>query len=105
MQHFTFNSDVTEDREGKIFKMIFSGYLTLQNARQIKETLQNQVGDYNKVVLMAQDVSGIDVTFLQIVESFRKTGEEAGKQVRVLMDLPYDLKTLMANAGVSYPLK
>ncbi len=105
MQTFNFKTDVTEDSNGKKIKLIFTGYLTLQNAREIKSTLLNQIGDYQQVELMARDVSGIDVSFLQILESYRLSNERAGKKVKILMDLPYDLKTLLANAGVSYPLK
>lgn len=105
MQNFTFHKEVSEDSQGKKTQMIFAGYLTLQNARQIKDTLQNQSWDYKSVELMAHDVKGIDVSFLQILESFRKSIEDKGHKAKILMDLPYDLKTIMANAGIVYPVK
>jgi len=105
MQTFNFKSDVFEDSSGKKMKLTFTGYLTLQNAREIKTTLQNQAGDYKEIELWARDVAGIDVSFLQIIESFRKTITQEGKNMKILMDLPYDLKTLLTNAGISYPIK
>lgn len=105
MQTFNFKSDVSEDSLGKKIKLVFTGYLTLQNAKEIKTTLQSQLGDYKSVELMAKDVSGIDVSFLQIIESYRKTNQDEGKKVKIMIDLPYDLKTLLANAGIAYPIK
>ncbi len=105
MQTYDFNTDLSESAKGKNMRLIFSGYLTLQNAGKIKSNLLNQKGDFSQVELVAQDVKGIDVSFLQLVEAFRKAKEQEGKQVKILMDLPYDLKTLMANAGISYPVK
>ncbi len=105
MQNFTFKSDLTEDSNGKKMKITFSGYLTLQNAKEIKSTLQCQQAEVKDVEIMAKDVSGIDVSFLQIVESYRKSIQDEGKNLRIMMDLPYDLKTLLANAGIAYPIK
>ncbi len=105
MQTFGFKTDITDDPQGKKARMTFSGYLTLQNAREIRSVLQNHTGDYKSVELMAKDVSGIDVSFLQILESFRKTLEEQGKNIKIFFDLPYDLKNLLANAGIAYPVK
>lgn len=105
MQTFDLKTDVTEDTSGKKMKMVFTGYLTLQNAREIKSALKNHVGDYKTVELTARNVSGIDVSFLQIIESYRKSHEVDGRKVKIIMDLPYDLKTLLGNAGIAYPLK
>ncbi len=105
MQTFNLHTDVTEDGSGRKIRMVFSGYLTLQNAKQIKENLQKQNGDFENVELWAKDVSGIDVSFLQILESYRMRHTAEGKKVNIKMDLPYDLKTLLANAGIAYPVK
>lgn len=105
MQTFELKTDVTEDPSGRKMKMVFKGYLTLQNAKEIKLALQNYVGDFKTVELLAKEVSGIDVSFLQIIESYRKSHEADGRKVKISMDLPYDLKTLLGNAGIAYPIK
>ncbi len=105
MQTFTFKSDISEDSTEKKITLVFTGNLTLQNAEEIKNTLEGQKGDFNHVELTAREVSGIDVSFLQILESYCNTHQAKGRNVRILMDLPYDLKTLLANAGIAYPLK
>lgn len=105
MQTYDFNTDLSENAKGKNMRLIFSGYLTLQNANKIKSNLLSQKGDFSQIELVAKDVRGIDVSFLQLVESFRQTNEQEGKKVKIAMDLPYDLKTLMANAGIAYPVK
>ena len=103
MQNFTFTTHTSE--EGNQLKMVFGGNLTLQTAAHIKQTLEAQKGDYASFTMTVKEVTGLDVSFLQIIESFKKMLEQEGKKLSIYMDLPYDLKNLLANAGISYPLK
>ncbi len=105
MQNFDFHTDHSEENGGLKTRMFFSGFLTLPNAEEIKASLQNLNDNAEQVELWAKDVSGIDVSFLQIIESYKKEREENGQKVTILMELPYDLKTLLANAGIAYPEK
>jgi hypothetical protein len=97
MQNFTCKTEVTDGH----LKLAFSGYLTLQNAREIKTVLAGKNDDFHSVDIHAYEVSGIDVSFLQLIEAFRLAQTIAGRKARITFDLPYDLKTLLANAGVA----
>jgi MFS superfamily sulfate permease-like transporter len=99
----TFNCK-TERTEGRL-KMMFSGYLTLQNAKEIKNYLVTLDNEFQSIDIHVKEASGIDVSFLQMIESFRITHANEGRKVKITMDLPYDLKTLLSNAGVVYPVK
>jgi hypothetical protein len=105
MQTFSLQSDIHEDSVGKKIRLAFTGYLTLQNAKEIKSALLQHGNDFRSADLHAHDVEGIDVSFIQVIEAFRKATYLEGKQVKISLDLPYDLKTLLANAGISYPNK
>lgn len=105
MQNFTFTTHLSDESGVSRLKMTFGGHLTLQNATQIKSSLQSQQANHENFQLIARDVSGLDVSFLQIIESYRRTLEEEGKKVSIVLDIPYDIKVLLANAGIEYPVK
>lgn len=84
--------------------MIFEGMLTLQNAPQIKDSLKEPLQEYDIVDLIAKDVTGIDVSFLKILKSFKEFLEKKGKKVNVRMDMPYDLNRIMSETGFFFPL-
>lgn len=105
MENFKISSTVTDDSGEPGLNMVFEGTLTLTNSKEIKETLEKQKQDYSKIALTVKNVAGLDVSFLQIIESYRRSIEENGGRVKISMDLPYDLKTLLSNAGISYPAK
>jgi MFS superfamily sulfate permease-like transporter len=101
MQTFKCKTEITDGH----LKLVFSGFLTLQNAKEIKTVLINLNDEHQSIDIQVKEASGIDVSFLQIIESFRISQVNAGRKVKIAMDLPYDLKTLLSNAGVAYPVK
>ncbi|MFN3555445.1 MAG: hypothetical protein ACK4VN_05735 [Bacteroidales bacterium] len=105
MQTFTFTTQRTEDKDQNGLRLIFQGNLTLQNAGQIKALLKSQDIPSEHCQIVAKDVAGMDVSFLQIVEAYKEHLRQEGKKVSVIIDLPYDLKTLMVNAGIEYPAR
>ncbi|MFW5759098.1 MAG: STAS domain-containing protein [Bacteroidota bacterium] len=105
MQDFKFTSNIYEDSGEPVMKMVFEGALTLSNASEIKKILKEQKQEFTQIALMVKNVVGLDVSFLQIIESWKKSLENNGGKVKIQMDLPYDLKTLLSNAGITYPHK
>jgi len=105
MQDFKFTRNVSEDSGESVMKMVFEGALTLSNANEIKKILEEQKQEFSQIALMVKNVAGLDVSFLQIIESWKKSLENNGGKVKIQMDLPYDLKTLLSNAGIVYPHK
>jgi hypothetical protein len=101
MQTFKCNTELIEGH----LKLLFSGFLTLHNAREIKNFLSNLTGEFQTINIQVREVSGVDVSFLQIIEAFRSSQVNAGRKVKISMDMSYDLKSLFSNAGISYPVK
>lgn len=104
MQDFKFISQISNDPHGCSIHMIFEGMLTLQNAPRIKESLKEPIKEYDVIDLIAKDVTGIDVSFLKILKSFKEFLEKQGKKVNVRMELPFDLNRIMSETGIIFPL-
>jgi hypothetical protein len=101
MQNFKVTASA--DAKSKELKIIFEGDLNLQNTTQIKIALQEGSVGFDTIEISGKEITAIDLSFVQIVEAFRKS--ETGKKVKVILDLPYDMKTLLGNAGINYPNK
>ncbi len=104
MEDFKFVSQISNDSHGCSIHMIFEGMLTLQNAPLIKDSLKEPSQEYDIVDLITKDVTGIDVSFIKILKSFKELLEQKGKKVNVRMDLPYDVNRIMLETGISFPI-
>lgn len=90
--------------DGTCLQMIFEGMLTLQNAEQIKEKITKSSSEFDSFDFITRDVTGIDVSFLKIIKSFKDFFENQGKKVNVKLDLPFDSERFLYNAGIIFPL-
>ncbi|MBW6480536.1 MAG: hypothetical protein K0B37_14000 [Bacteroidales bacterium] len=104
MEDFKFISQINDDPQGCSIHMIFEGMLTLQNAPLIKESLKEPSQEYQNVDLITKDVTGIDVSFLNILKSFKEYLETRGKKVNLKIELPYNLNRIISETGISFPM-
>ncbi len=105
MQTFTILTPKSENANDKEIKIVLEGDLSLQNAAQIKKALVGKDKKFQSVEITCRDITAIDVSVIQILEAYRKSITAAHKMIKIVMDLPYDLKTLLDNAGLKYQSK
>jgi hypothetical protein len=105
MKSFKLITHKSDDPKGKNLKIVFEGELALPNASEIMKELKLIPMGFETLEMIARDVTSIDLSFIQIIEAFGRSMKERKKDVKVLMDLPYDLKELLATAGIDYPSK
>ncbi len=106
MKQFDYNIEKKSDKGSETLEVTLTGSLTLQSAKEIKSKLTDITNNFENLVINARGITGIDISFIQIIESYRRSIiRDAGKSVKIIMDLPYDMKQLLANAGITYPGK
>ncbi len=105
MKQFKCTTEKLQDDKGELLNITLSGSLTLQSASDIKKALSEIKGSFESLIIKTKEVDSIDISFIQIVEAYRKTKVSEGVNVKIIMDLPYNAKTLLANAGIAYPSK
>jgi anti-anti-sigma factor len=92
---------ISSDKNEKVLELHLQGELSLYHAAEIRdELLQALMGDYRQVHLQIEEVSALDASFLQILEALKKTLQRSHASLQLRADLPYNLKTLLENAGV-----
>jgi hypothetical protein len=101
MQNFKVTT--SSDAKSRELKITFEGDLNLQNARRIKNALQEVSTGFESIEISGKEITAIDLSFVQNIEAFKKS--EAGKKIKTILVLPYDMKTLLGNAGINYPNK
>lgn len=92
---------ITTAVDNGVLQLIFEGDLTIRNSTVIKEAfLRHPPAGETEVRLVS--VSAIDLTFLQLLHSFKK---QRGGSVRVRCDLQEPHAELLQRAGLSSMLK
>lgn len=84
--------------------MRFSGQLIINYIENITEIVKEKVNTSKDLDLQIDNPDSVDVTFIQLLISLKKTFEKAGKKVSLTADLKEEIKTLIANSGFDYVL-
>ena len=83
----------------------FNGQLTINNIDKIAESLKGNLNLGKSLNVVVKDVEGIDLTFIQIIYSLIKRGENEGIEVKTSIEIPNELHQLIINAGFSSLIK
>nr|WP_321407181.1 hypothetical protein [uncultured Carboxylicivirga sp.] len=82
----------------------FSGQLIINYIENITEIVKEKVSATKDLDIQVDNPDSVDITFIQLVLSIKKTFELAGKEVSITTELKDELKTLIGNSGFSYVL-
>ena len=80
--------------------LIIGGELNVQTSRLFKDHLDGLTARDLPVQLSLQDVSGMDVSAIQIIYLFRKKHEAEGAVVEVILPSSESLITLLNTTGL-----
>ncbi|MBN1119091.1 MAG: hypothetical protein JXA77_17910 [Bacteroidales bacterium] len=82
-------------------EVVFNGQLTINYIQKIKDSVGEQI-DFSKDILVVVDnPDNLDITFLQLLQSMKKTAELNKRQFSVKTTLPNELESLVSNSGFS----
>lgn len=73
--------------------------LTIQTVEDAGKKLKNITAKYQAFVFELDNVNNLDLTYIQLILSFKKTAEDAGKKVDFDIRLTEELKALVEKAG------
>jgi anti-anti-sigma factor len=98
-------SDFQFNKKADAGVLTFTGDMTIQCAALAKEAVESALKDVTTLVVDIKGVTGVDLTFLQILCSLRHTAERDGKKVSIKENCPEVFKRVVEEAGFSYYLK
>jgi anti-anti-sigma regulatory factor len=80
-------------------RMTIKKELTIYTVLEIKEYFLEAIEKYNELDIRIKKVENIDLSFIQLIESLKKTGEEYGKALSISAELADETRTLVENSG------
>lgn len=75
------------------------GSLTLRDAKQVQGLLQEAISASREVEIDVRDVSGIDVSIIQLIISARKSAEQRGRKLVLVTRPDGAFRAMLAKAG------
>ena len=99
MSNIKVSKNVPKNMDKKHVELTLEGELTLQNAKELKKSIQKNIAGHDSVNIKADNITQADVTFIQILKSLERHLNNKGKKITTNIEYPYDVKTLLVNAG------
>ena len=81
--------DLIVNENGETGEIVFHGSLTIQNAFLIKEGLLNAIEKVRELSINHSDVTGFDITYLQLLISLHNSTAILGKTIKVDHTKPF----------------
>lgn len=79
--------------------IMVSGDLIINHIEKIKEAFDNAIDTSKDLTLDLNDVTSIDITFIQLVISLKKSFQSSGNQIVFKNNFNDEIMTLLKNAG------
>jgi len=84
----------------KYLKIKMEGDLYLQNSHSIWQQLLKTVEECDHLVVKIENVTDFDLSAIQMLVAIEKEISSKGHKVEWIVDLPYEIKSLLENAGM-----
>jgi anti-anti-sigma regulatory factor len=78
----------------------FRGELTIQNIAACKASVQNILGQVQQLLISHKEVTGMDISFLQLLLAADKSAAEHGKEICLQGGLPDCFLELLKKSGL-----
>ncbi len=95
------NFQIQVKKSDSALEMVFSGQLTINYIQKIKDTVSGEVDFSKDITVVVDNPDNLDITFLQLLQSLKKTAELNKRQFEVRSTLPNELESLVSNSGFS----
>lgn len=94
------NFNIEYKQTDGVLNIEFSGQLTIVSIKKVTESVKSQLSSKpEKVVILADNVENIDITFIQLLKAIKNSGSKNGFDVTYSLRLSDDLSSLVRNAG------
>jgi anti-anti-sigma regulatory factor len=89
--------DMTQDND--TVKLTFSGDLIINYIDAIKEEVEKSINYSKNLHIQLSNPTSVDITFVQIIFSLKKTFKNKGKSIQIKAELSDEISLLISNAG------
>jgi anti-anti-sigma regulatory factor len=85
--------------EGSEGRVRLQGSLTLRDAKQLQGLLQDAISASREVEVDVREVSGVDVSIIQLIASARKSAEQRGRNLTLVTGSGGAFQATLAKTG------
>ncbi len=97
MKNYKF--EIIPEKDKSIGTFLFQGDLNIENINEIYEKTTRNYTEFNTINIKVENVSDIDLTFIQLIYSLYKSLKTQKKYLNFRINLPDNLHELLANTG------
>ena len=101
MSESTFNFKSTKDKKTGTHHIVLKGDMSIRNAVNIKKKMNAAILTGDNIMIRVCDVDNMDLTFIQLLSSFKNSLTDQGKIVEIKTELPENTEKLIRNSGVN----
>lgn len=94
-----FNIRTRIDKKTNIQHLMLEGDLSINYIEQVKARVDALNIESADIVIELKKIESIDLSTIQLVHSLRKTLIEKGKSIKLISEMPEDVKPLLKNSG------
>lgn len=81
-------------------QVVLKGHLIIRNAEAIKQQLLTALTNSQKLELVFENVTKVDLAFLQLLIALKKNCANFEKEVSIVMDSSGYIKSVIKNSGM-----
>jgi ABC-type transporter Mla MlaB component len=100
------NIQVTVTAQGsgktKNARIVLEGELILRCLHEAMEEIKKALGKFDNVTLELKNIVSIDLACIQLLLSARQTAIAAGRHFTCQIELPEEVKNMLAHAGLAH---
>lgn len=89
----------------KKVSIVLENELTIFSIEKIQEKIIDSVLKYDEIIFQLNNISNMDLTFIQLFQSIKITSAKLNKKVTFNLDLAEDVKSLFINSDLYKVLK
>ena len=97
MEKISIAINPTENSDSVLLTL--SGELTLYSINTVLDKIKETLAEYPAVTLEINQVTGMDLSGIQLIYSIKKTLETENKKFSLRIDLPDELEELISKTG------
>jgi anti-anti-sigma regulatory factor len=84
---------------GKVLVQL-EGTLDINQVGYLKTKFESILDEWNEIEIKGENIHYLDLTFIQLFESFKKTAREKSKKLKWFITIEDDIALLLKRAGI-----
>ncbi|OFX23556.1 MAG: hypothetical protein A2041_15025 [Bacteroidetes bacterium GWA2_31_9b] len=100
-KNFIIKINPSKSKKDNKVEIILENELTIYSIESMQDQILNTLEKHKSISINIQNVSNIDLSFIQFLYSLKITANEQSKQVELFANLTKEIQVLFSSSGIS----